>query len=50
VHVWNKRDRVSAVDRSNDDGIWISALTGEGLDDLARHVEGRLFPARPEAE
>jgi GTP-binding protein HflX len=43
VHVWNKRDRVAPGERGNGSGIWISALTGEGLVDLAREVEHRLF-------
>jgi GTP-binding protein HflX len=48
VTVWNKSDRLGSIERRDGDGVWISALTGEGLPALARRVEERLFARRQE--
>jgi GTP-binding protein HflX len=42
VMVWNKTDRVPAVERNLDAGAWISAVTGEGMASLRDEVVRRL--------
>lgn len=49
--VFNKADRVGETVRHRDGGLWISAQTGEGIEELKAAIVTRLEqPARPAAE
>ena len=42
ITVFNKSDEVGETVRRRDGGLWLSALTGEGLDDLKGTILDRL--------
>jgi tRNA modification GTPase len=45
--VWNKIDRAASADLSRLSGLKISALRGEGIDELIAAIVGRLVPEVP---
>ena len=47
--VYNKVDRLAGESRSGDGATWISARTGEGLDELRGVIQGRLGRTLPVA-
>lgn len=49
LNVWNKADLVPAAVRGERPGRYVSAVSGEGIDELAADIARRLVPLAPQA-